>query len=262
MAAKKKGKMNTKKNSKAAMKKGANNNVDVTSTEHIPKLVDLLKKNKVVIVLIWADYCGHCHTYKDQVWNKLQKNQGRKAGLASIHYDQLENTPPEIPKKVPGYPTVLLMKDGVPMKFKDKNTGDTTVEYPNSRDVSEMTNISEEPERYLTGESDDTPNLSRNSEITASYTNSDDVLKSVNEDTAPRNSKLVTPNPANDMLNSQRENRPLSVEEDTMDSGDIIAESKKGGGSLYKALLDVITPKTQTRSARPRRVKQTRRVGR
>lgn len=255
MAAKKKGKMNTKK-SKAA------NNVDVTSAAHIPKLVDLLKKNKVVIVLVWADYCGHCHTYKDQVWNKLLKNQGRKAGLASIHYDQLENTPPEIPKKVPGYPTVLLMKDGVPMKFKDENTGNTTVEYPNSRDVSEMTNISEEPERYLTGESDETPSLSRNSELTASYTNSDDVLKSVNDDTTPRNSKLVTPNPSNDMLNSQSENRPLNVEKETMDSGDIIAESKKGGGSLYKALLDVIAPKAQTRSSRPRRAKQTRRVGR
>jgi thiol-disulfide isomerase/thioredoxin len=261
MPTKKKGKMNTKKN-KMATKKGANNNVDVTSAEHIPKLVDLLKKNKVVIVLIWADYCGHCHRYKDQVWNKLLNNKGRKTGLASIHYDQLENTPPEIPKKVPGYPTVLLMKDGMPMKFKDQNTGDTTVEYPNSRDVSEMTNVSEEPERYLTEKSDDTPNLSRNSELTASYTNSDSVLKSINDDTVPQNSELVTPNPANDMLNSQRENKPLNVEKSTMDSGDIIAESKKGGGSLYKALLDIITPKTQTRSSRPRRVKQTRRASR
>jgi thiol-disulfide isomerase/thioredoxin len=74
MPTKKKGKMNTKKN-KMATKKGANNNVDVTSAEHIPKLVDLLKKNKVVIVLIWADYCGHCHRYKDQVWNKLLNNK-------------------------------------------------------------------------------------------------------------------------------------------------------------------------------------------
>jgi len=265
MVAKKRTKV-TRKNSKVGAI--SRNSVDVTDTKDIPKLAELMKKNKFIVVLIWANYCGHCHTYKDQVWNKLLNSQGRKAGLASIHYDQLETTPPSIPKKVSGYPTVLFIgKDGKPVKFKDENTGSTNLEYPKSRDLGVMSNIvkSDDPESLLENKEEETPSLSRNSEMIASTTSPDDVLNSVNYDKVPSKSKLVAPNPSDDMLNSQSENKPLTVEKGEMDSGnidDVLEKSKRGGGSLFKALLSIVTPKTQTRSSHVKRAKQTRRISR
>jgi thiol-disulfide isomerase/thioredoxin len=247
----------TKKKTKP-LKKG-NNSIDVTKTGDIPHLSDILKKNKFTIVLIWADYCGHCHTYKREVWNKLLANKNRKAGMASIHYDQLETTPDAIPKKVSGYPTVLFIgNDGVPMKFKDENTGDSTMEYPKSRDVDLMTKLieSEDPERSLNDNTESTPALSSDAEILSSNTDPDDVLNSISEENEPSRSKIAAPNPSNDMLNSQNQNRPLSVEKGTMDSGKIIA--KAGGGSLYKSLLEIMNQR-QTRSVKRRHGRQTRR---
>ena len=92
MPPKKKGNTNKTKKMGKVFTNG-NNSVDVTKTGDIPQLSDILNKNKFIIVLVWADYCGHCHTFKDQVWNKLLANKQRKAGLASIHFDQLVTTP-------------------------------------------------------------------------------------------------------------------------------------------------------------------------
>ena len=247
----------TKKRTKATIK--GNNSVDVTKTGDISHLSDILKKNKFIVVLIWADYCGHCHTYKREVWDKLLANKNRKAGLASIHYDQLETTPEAIPKKVSGYPTVLFIgKDGVPMKFKDENTGDSTIEYPKSRDVNIMTKLieSEDPESSLNDNMEPTPALSSDAENLSSNTDPDDVLNSINEEEETSKSKILAPNPSNDMLNSQDQNRPLSVEKGTMDSGKIIA--KEGGGSLYKSLLGILNQR-RTRSVKRKHGRQTRR---
>jgi len=265
MVAKKRTKVTRKKSKVGATSR---NSVDVTDTKDIPKLAELMKKNKFIVVLIWANYCGHCHTYKDQVWNKLLNSQGRKAGLASIHYDQLETAPPAIPKKVSGYPTVLFIgKDGKPVNFKDENTGATNLEYPKSRDLTVMSKIvnSDDPESLLENREEDTPSLSKNSELIASATSPDDVLNSANYNNTPSKSRVVAPNPSDDMLNSQSENKPLNVEKGEMDSGvvdDMLEKSKRGGGSLFKALLSMVTPKTQTRSSQVKRAKQTRRISR
>jgi thiol-disulfide isomerase/thioredoxin len=250
MPPKKKAMNKTKKMGKVFT--NGNNSVDVTKTGDIPQLSDILKKNKFIIVLVWANYCGHCHTFKDQVWNKLLANKQRKAGLASIHYDQLETAPPSIPKKVPGYPTVLFIgKNGVPMKFKDERTGSSTFEYPNSRDVTKMTEISEseDPESLLNNETDDTPPLTQAAENQSALSNPDDVLNSVSNRKNIGN-KVSAPNYKDDMLNSQ-----VKDEKREVDSG------RMKGGAFYRALLDMLKY-SETRSAKPKRGKQTRRASR
>ncbi len=69
----------------------------------------LFEKHTLVIVLVHADYCGHCQTYKDRVWNDLQDMPNKKNGLAAIHYDQLEGTPLEN-AKIKGYPSIILVR--------------------------------------------------------------------------------------------------------------------------------------------------------
>lgn len=239
--------MVAKKGAKTSKLKKTSNSVDVTSAEHIPQLVELLEKNKnkLIVVLIWANYCGHCHTYKEQVWNKLLKERGRKAGMASIHYDQLETTPPEIPKEVSGYPTVLFLgKNNVPMKFKNGKT-----EYPDSRNPTKMRSIitSENPGTLLND--NNTPKLSDDAEGLASLTNPKRVLASIKENEIPSN--LITPNPNNDILNSQKMHLRTAYR----------GLNKRGGG-LYRALLSMLSLKEHTRSSKAKRGLQTKRIRR
>ena len=91
--------------------------VDVRSTKDVPNLEQIIKTGPITIVLIYADWCGHCTNFKRDVWSNLLKNSHR-ASLASIHHDQLEKT---ILKgaKIKGYPSVLVVgKDGKPAVFK------------------------------------------------------------------------------------------------------------------------------------------------
>lgn len=115
--------------------------VDVRSAADLPAFEDLFKKNNMVIVLVYADYCGHCHTYKDEIWNNLQSIPNKHAGLGSIHYDQVENTAlANVP--LDGYPSVLLLgKDQKPAEFKDPSTGKLTNSLPEARDAALMKSL-------------------------------------------------------------------------------------------------------------------------
>ena len=100
---------------------GDPNVLDITEPSQFSMLKDLIGKNDITIVLFWADYCGHCDVYKEKVWNKLKAMPNKKAGLASIHYDQVENSPLSA-AKYKGYPSIIRVnKDGTMTEFKDED---------------------------------------------------------------------------------------------------------------------------------------------
>jgi len=100
--------------------------VDVRSTKDVPALESVIKTGPITVVLIYADWCGHCTNFKKNVWSKLLKNQRpNQAKLASIHHDQLENTILR-DAKIRGYPSVLVVgKDGKPAVFKGPEEEET-----------------------------------------------------------------------------------------------------------------------------------------
>ena len=90
--------------------------VDVRSKKDVKELEQTIKLGPITIVLIYADWCGHCTRFKENVWNTLL-SKSRKAKLASIHPDQLENTSLK-DVRMKGYPTVLVVgNDGQPASF-------------------------------------------------------------------------------------------------------------------------------------------------
>lgn len=90
--------------------------VDVRSKKDVKELEQTIKLGPITIVLIYADWCGHCTRFKENVWNTLL-SKSRKAKLASIHHDQLENTSLK-DVRMKGYPTVLVVgNDGQPASF-------------------------------------------------------------------------------------------------------------------------------------------------
>ena len=240
-----------KKEAKAA------NHIDVRRAEDIPMLNDILKKNKVIMVLVYADYCGHCHTYKDHVWNQLVADPNRKNGMASIHYDQIENTP-FATTKLSGYPTILKVgEDGAPMKFKNEQTGQEEFDYPEARNKEKMSEIlNYEPEN-----ADDTAELNSSAkESRLTYnTNVNSLINSVKNKKGSLNPKKMAspPNMNEDVLNSQSTNTGISYSEEQPREG---RGSAVGGGSLYRALLETFTPKRNTRKRKANKKNQSRRA--
>jgi len=91
-------------------KKTKGNYVDLRSPADLPMFNKLLKtfEKKGIYILVHADFCGPCQRYKESVWNHLVNSKNRKAGLAAIHYDQLENSPFSN-ASIKGYPSVLYV---------------------------------------------------------------------------------------------------------------------------------------------------------
>jgi thiol-disulfide isomerase/thioredoxin len=117
-----------------------NDGVDVRSKADVAKLMDLLKKNKIVLILIYADWCGHCQTFKKEVWQPVAGMPNRKVPIASVNETALGETP-LASLRIDGYPSVTMMgRDMRAAEFQGEN-GDPTNAMPNARDLAAMQRI-------------------------------------------------------------------------------------------------------------------------
>ena len=117
--------------------------LDVRSTESIPAFEDLISKGPMAIVLVYADWCGHCTKYKDNVWSPLKSTKNRTMNMASVHYDQLENTSLK-GSKIEGYPSLLVVgTDKEPATF-NSDSGVTNA-MPNANDLKTMQRLVSTP---------------------------------------------------------------------------------------------------------------------
>lgn len=116
--------------------------VDVRSLEDVDEFEKMVAAGPITIVLVYADWCGHCQTFKKNVWSNLTSMQNRKVNLASVHYDQLENTSQK-DAKIEGYPSVLVVgNDKKPAEFKNEN-GERTNALPNANNLETMKTLVE-----------------------------------------------------------------------------------------------------------------------
>ena len=123
--------------------------LDVRSPSDIPALENILGKGPMAVVLVYADWCGHCDTFKKNVWNPMKSTKGRTMNMASVHYDQLDNTSLS-GTKINGYPSVLVVgKDKKPATF-NTDEGETNA-MPNTSDLSSMKRLVSAPMPNPTG---------------------------------------------------------------------------------------------------------------
>lgn len=89
---------------------------DEVRTEEEAKLLEdaLKQKDGDALLLIFADWCGHCTTYKP-MWKKLaamaKAKQANNVLTAAVHFDQKDNIPALKNAKLEGYPTVIRVKE-------------------------------------------------------------------------------------------------------------------------------------------------------
>lgn len=110
---------------------------DVATEADLGKLDVLLKEHPVVVILIHADWCGHCQTYKP-LWEKYKRIPGRTIPMASINQIMLAKTALK-DAKIDGFPSNVVYsgKDGSFGSFKN-DKGEDTHSVPNARDEAVM----------------------------------------------------------------------------------------------------------------------------
>lgn len=254
---KKKAAKKTEKNAKKKVKHSVSgsmkyDNIDVKTIEDVAKLIEHIKNNIVTLVLIYADWCGHCGTFKDSIWKKLAAMKNRKVAMAQVNEKVMEHLKNHIPNlNIDGYPTnILVGNDLKAATLVDKETGQTTNALPNTRDMASMTKLvtaspSEVVANNNMNESQAEPEETQS--VSATPTRSATVNrrnsgKNFVENLNSSKSTILSgesnpvPNPPEveeDIMSTQSPNN--SMENNAMTT---VASKPKVGGSLFSALLD------------------------
>jgi thiol-disulfide isomerase/thioredoxin len=134
-----KGKSASRKSSKAL------HSVVINTSNDMHKYYRSAKKHDMLVVLVKAEWCGHCKTYMANVWKKLEaiqrSLQRKKVGMVQMDEQALPSSPLKS-AKINGYPSLLLIgKDGKPAEFEDEQTGEPTNAVPNANSLPMMQSI-------------------------------------------------------------------------------------------------------------------------
>jgi thiol-disulfide isomerase/thioredoxin len=99
--------------------------IDVRSKNMIGNFEQLLGRGPLTLVLIYADWCGACHRFRDEVWSPLTQLKNATMNRAAIREDMIANTSlANVERKF--YPTLLLVgKDKKTATFVDENGAST-----------------------------------------------------------------------------------------------------------------------------------------
>ena len=117
--------------------------MDINSSTAVPAFESMLTKGPMAVVLVYADWCGHCDNYKKNVWSPLKSVKNRTVNMASVREDMLANTSLK-DAKIDGYPSILVVgKDKKPAVF-NSDSGNTNA-LPQSNDVSTMKSLVTSP---------------------------------------------------------------------------------------------------------------------
>jgi len=112
--------------------------VDVRSPSDIPKALARMKKGPITIVFVYADWCGHCQTFKPK-FNEAVNTSSRDTEIVSLNETMLDNFNRGLKRTIPtatplapeGYPEVLIVNK------KGENMG----QVPSSASKEDIVNV-------------------------------------------------------------------------------------------------------------------------
>ncbi len=195
----------------------------------------------MAVVLVYADWCGHCQTFKNKVWNENTLNRTKNLNTASVHYDMVDqtsmkNTP------IQGYPSMFLVgKDNKPK------------EIPTPQNSEELISLDEKSTNIGNNENintvKNTNNNNNNNNRNNDNVNANNNNKPFNSESPNMNSYTPSPpNALNDVMNTPETN-----------------ETAQRGGSLMDLLSSfsqgkVDVPEQQGGRRKTRRHRRNRRA--
>ena len=118
--------------------------LDVRSQNEVSDLEKMISIGPLTLVLVYADWCGHCHNFKEKMWDEVNTIPNKSVNTASVHYDMLDKTS-LANSKIEGYPSLLLVgTDKKPADFVEED-GTKTNAMPPPANVSELKSIVQTP---------------------------------------------------------------------------------------------------------------------
>ena len=113
--------------------------VDVQTDGQLGELEKRIKEGPLTLVLVYADWCGHCQRFKPMM-DDLEQCPDRSIQTARIRDDMFPKTSLSS-AKIEGYPTLMLVKkNGEVASFKN-NQGEITNAIPEHTDMQKMTTL-------------------------------------------------------------------------------------------------------------------------
>ncbi len=128
----------TRKSGDERSGKGKGKVLKVDSSKGIQALESMLKEGKITIVLIYADWCGHCHKFMDNIWEPSCSKPAIH-NRAAVREDVLKQTSLK-DANFDGYPSVIVVDEkGEIQEFN--NNGKTTNAIPQPKSEEDLTSI-------------------------------------------------------------------------------------------------------------------------
>ena len=123
-------------------RKSSSKVLKVDSPSKIPQLEKILKQGKVSIVLVFADWCGHCHKFQKDIWDPMCKKNAIHNRVA-VRDDMIGKTS-LANAKFNYLPSVLVVNEkGKPESFTTPD-GEATNAMPtpkNEQDMERLVNV-------------------------------------------------------------------------------------------------------------------------
>ena len=227
-----------------AKKSKKSSTLDVRTPKDIPMFEKLLSKGPMAMVLVYADWCGHCTNLKQKVWNDSTLSKTKNINTAAVHYDMLDqtslkNTP------VQGYPSMFLVgKDKQAKEIPTPQSSEELLKFDNTS--SNALNSGNTNNNKGNNTNLNNNNMNTNTNNTMNQNNSNNNLDSPDVEIDTPNNNSYTPLPPNaleDVANTPESN-----------------ETTQSGGSLFD-VLNRFTQEAQ-QGGRSRRRKTAKRKNR
>ena len=221
--------------------------IDVTKIEQVSKLVEHIKNNIVTLVLIYADWCGHCGVFKNGMWKKLAGMKNRKMAMAMINETVLKDTP-FADMKIDGYPTTTIIGNDMKAATIKKDDGEHSNALPDHNNEEKMSSLvtmdPKEISREYSLSTSPSPSSDSREDVSATPTPEAEQARLASAETILNDYKTkgkilnteetsVVPNPPNtdeDLLSSQVKDGTIDELRSKEDSHEDTGETKTVGG--------------------------------
>ena len=105
----------------------------------IPELEKILKNGKITVVLVFADWCGHCHKFQKDIWNPMC-NKEAIHNRVSVRDDMIKNTSLKN-ANFEYLPSVMVVNENGELENFTSPEGKTTNVIPTPKSVEDMNRI-------------------------------------------------------------------------------------------------------------------------